>query len=137
MHVVSSHNEISSDLGRSKLKAVYVEEEIVLPTNFQDVGEGIEITYVIQLYTHELVSIQQFDIALCNIIVSPKLIKRFFTKFSTEIPIVAISTSEDPTLAYAATSLKAKISNIPKTSNTKKFFKIFRVRREWVERTKR
>jgi hypothetical protein len=120
------------------MKAVYVDEELSESTNFKDLSEVIDFTLCNSLtHAFDLMSDHKFDIALCSMIAPPKLLKEFFLRFSKILPIIAISPTDDPKLAYTAANLQARDFISTKNPNYEEIFQsLHRIRREWIEEQK-
>ncbi len=134
MHVLTSHNNANAILD-NKLKAVYVDEELSESISLKNLSQVIDVTLCNSLTNaFNLMSDQNFDIALCSMIAPPKLLKEFFQRFSGVLPIIAISSSDDPQLAYTAATLHARCFVSTKNSNYEEIVhSLHRIRQEWIE----
>lgn len=137
MHALSSHNNTNAYLDH-KMKAIYVDDELPESTNFRDLSEVINFTLCNSLTNAiDLMSDHKFDIALCSMIAPPKLLKDFFLRFSKVLPIIAISPSDDPKLAYTAANLHARDFISTKNPKYEEMVQsLQRIRREWIEEQK-
>jgi CRISPR/Cas system CMR-associated protein Cmr5 small subunit len=112
-----------------KLEVIYIDGDKVAQNSLMKHTVGsINLTFCDLIYTaFDIVESKKFDIILCDMMISPNILKEFFDKYSQKIPIILVSSSKDPKMAYLASKIGAKdylfkdnegFKNISKTLHT-------------------
>ncbi|HKR73740.1 MAG TPA: response regulator [Candidatus Nitrosocosmicus sp.] len=117
------------------ITTLIVDEQLDDATYLNEPVEGIEFTICKSLSkAFDILDNQNFDIALCNMNAPPALLKEFFQKYNSVLPIVAFSSSIDPRLAYVAAQLKARDFIFLQQLNYREISQTLqKIRSEWVE----
>lgn len=143
LNLISSETDLNkveylNKVESNKIKTIIVDEHLNELSYLRDAAEGIEFTLCNSLSNAlNVLDNQNFDIALCNLNAPPKFLKEFFQKYSEVLPIIALSSSDDPRLAYVAANLKAKDIIYSNQLNSKEISRTLqRIRFEWVEEQK-
>ncbi len=73
------------------------------------IGDSIHLVACDSLYeAFDIIESKNYDLILCDMLTSTDVSKKFFTKYSHKIPIIALSSTMDPKFAYTAAKMGAK-----------------------------
>ncbi|HYF99525.1 MAG TPA: hypothetical protein VD815_05500 [Candidatus Saccharimonadales bacterium] len=137
MNLISSETKFNHVESNIK-KALVIDEHLNDSSYMQDPVDGIEFNFCNSLSdAFNVLDNQYFNIVLCNMDASPKLLREFFQKYNQILPLIAFSSSDDPKLAYLAANLKAKDIIFSKQLDYKEVSQTLqRIMSEWVEEHK-
>jgi CheY-like chemotaxis protein/Zn finger protein HypA/HybF involved in hydrogenase expression len=121
------------------LKVLYVDEDRFAQSNIQkNIGKSIQIESCLSGEAAlQRLKTNKFDAILCDLKLTDPDICKIFAEYSAKIPIVAVSTSDDPRLVQLATKTGAldfitkndtAVRRIPKSLHT--------VNAEWIKTSK-
>jgi CheY-like chemotaxis protein len=121
------------------LKVLYVDEDRFAQSNIQkNIDKSIQIDSCFSgEEALQRLRTDKFDAILCDLKLTNQVISKIFTEYSAKIPIVAISTSDDPRLVQLATKTGALdfitkndkgVRRLPKSLHT--------VTNHWLKRSK-
>ncbi|MBA3749889.1 MAG: response regulator, partial [Nitrosopumilus sp.] len=93
-----------------KLEVIYIDGDKIAQNSLMEyIVDSINLTSCDSIYSaFDIVESKKFDIIICDIMISPDILKEFFDKYSKKIPIIFVSSSKDPKMAYLASKMGAK-----------------------------
>lgn len=119
-----------------KLDVIYIDSDIEShKLILNHLTDTIRLTSSDSIYSSfELVESKNYDVILCDMTAPSTILKEFFTKFAQKIPILSISSSNDPKIAYTSAKMGAK-DYISKNDKDLKIISraIHKVYLEWVK----
>ena len=81
----------------------------------------------------DLIESKKFDVVLCDMNSNSKILKIFFNEYSQKIPIISISSSNDPKIAYISAKMGAREFIIKNDKDLKMVSKsIHKIYVEWT-----
>lgn len=109
MHIVSGFDSSNQLQNISILNVLYVEKNLKESNlNSQSNFKNINLTYCDSLYdASKLLETKDFDVIVCDLNFDFDSLKSFFYKYGDKFPIIAFSSTIDPTLAYTAAKIGA------------------------------
>jgi CheY-like chemotaxis protein len=118
------------------LEVIYIDDDLESHKLIMKYAkENIHITACDSLYlAFNIIESHNYDIVLCDMMASPEILKEFFSKYSQKMPVLAISSSMDPKMAYLAAKMGAKDYITKDKQELKSISKILhKVYLEWVK----
>ncbi|MGN6351208.1 MAG: hypothetical protein ACTHL3_07070 [Candidatus Nitrosocosmicus sp.] len=119
-----------------RLEVLYIDNDIETQKVMSKyITDTIRLTACDSLHSaFDIVETKNFDVILCNMVSATELLKEFFNLFSQKIPIIAISNTMDPKIAYMSARMGARDYIVKNERDIKTIAKsIHKVFTEWVK----
>jgi CheY-like chemotaxis protein len=136
----TSTNEVKDYIFLKKLEVIYIDSDIEYhKTILNHLTDTIHLESCDSIYSaFELIEAKEYDVIICDMNGPLNTLKEFFHKFSQKIPILSISTSNDPKIAYMAAKMGAKDYTSKSDKDLRIIAKsIHKVHNEWVKETEK
>jgi CheY-like chemotaxis protein len=103
-------NEEKDYVFLKKLEVLYIDNNInAQKLIIKNTTDTIHINACDSLYSaFEILESKNFDLILCDMLAPQKVLREFFNMFGQKIPIIAVSNTIDPKIAYMSAKMGAK-----------------------------